>query len=447
MANIAVIGAGYVGLTTAACLAHLGHQVTAADVDAGKVTELSAGRLPIREDGLEDLVRAGLDSGLLRFLVGGPAAVSEAEFVFLCLPTPQAADGSADLGYVSAAASEIAAHLRPGSVVINKSTVPVGSVELVTDLLGRPDVAVVSNPEFLREGSAVHDCLHPARIVIGGHDRAAGARVAELFAPLRPRLVLTDAASAETIKYACNAFLATKISFINGVANLCEAVGADIGDVVEGMGLDPRIGFEFLQPGPGWGGSCLPKDTRAMVRIGEDFGYDFALLRGVIEANQAQQDVVVRKVERMVGGALAGVTVAAWGLAFKAGTDDVRDSPAIALLTRLALAGAKVQAYDPAVHRPVPGITAFDDPYAVCRSADVLVVLTEWPELASLDLSEVKARLRSPRIVDARNVLDAARACALGFAYEGIGRRRWIGVDELEELDLTGLERTPDVHL
>lgn len=432
MARIAVIGVGYVGLTTGACLAHRGHEVTAADVVAEKIAALGAGRISILEEGLEELVAEGRANGRLRFVLGAAAAIPQAEFVFLCLPTPQGPDGSADLSYVEAAAAEIAPLIEPGAVVINKSTLPVGSVELVADILGRSDVAVVSNPEFLREGTAVHDCLNPARIVIGGPDRQAVERVAGLFEDLDTSLVLTDAASAETIKYASNAFLATKISYINGVANLCEAVGADIGDVVKGMGLDPRIGFEFLNPGPGWGGSCLPKDTRAMVRIGEDSGYDFALLRGVIEANQAQQDGVVHKIERMVGGSLAGVTVAAWGLAFKAGTDDVRDSPAISLLQRLTAAGARVRAFDPAVHRPLPPIESVDDPYQACAGADVLTVLTEWPLFARLDLSEVQRRMAAPRIVDARNILDATNAAALGFVYDGIGRR---GCIELRELD------------
>jgi UDPglucose 6-dehydrogenase len=440
MARIAVIGVGYVGLTTGACLAHRGHRVTAADVVAEKIAALNAGRIPILEEGLDELVTEGRNNGRLRFVVGAPAAIPHAEFVFLCLPTPQGLDGSADLSFVEAAAIEIAPLLEPGAVVINKSTVPVGSVELVADILGRPDVAVVSNPEFLREGTAVDDCLHPDRIVIGGPDRDAVERVARLFDGLETALVLTDAASAETIKYASNAFLATKVSYINGVANLCEAVGADIEDVVQGMGLDPRIGFEFLQPGPGWGGSCLPKDTRAMVRIGEDFGYDFALLRGVIDANQAQQDLVVHKIERMAGGSLRGVTVAAWGLAFKAGTDDIRDSPAISLLRRLTDAGAAVRAFDPAVRRPLPPIETIGDPYEACAGADVLTVLTEWPLFARLDLSEVQRRMATPRIVDARNILDAAEAAAVGFAYDGIGRRGWIELREIHALEARNLE-------
>ena len=435
MARIAVIGVGYVGLTTGACLAHLGHEVTAADVVPEKIDRLNAGRIPILEEGLDELVADGRANGRLHFVVGAARAVPQAEFVFLCLPTPHGPDGSTDLRYLEAAAAEIAPLLRPGAIVINKSTVPVGSVEMVTDILRRRDVAVVSNPEFLREGTAVHDWLHPERIVIGGPDRWAVERVASLFDGLDTPFVLTDAASAETIKYASNAFLATKISYINGVANLCEAVGADIGDVVQGMGLDRRIGFEFLKPGPGWGGSCLPKDTRAMVRIGEDFGYDFALLRGVIEANRVQQDTVVHKIERMAGGSLQDVRVAAWGLAFKAGTDDIRDSPAISLLERLVAAGAKVRAFDPAVRHLLSPIETVDDPYEACTGAAILAVLTEWPLFGRLDLGVVQRRMATPRIVDARNILDADEAAALGFAYDGIGRRGWIEVRELEALE------------
>ena len=442
MADIAVIGVGYVGLTTGACLARLGHDVRAADVVAEKIDGLNAGHVPIFEEELDALVAEGRASGRLRFVVGAAGAVPGAEYVFLCLPTPHGPDGAADLSYVEAAAAEIAPLLRPGAVVINKSTLPVGSVEFVADILGRTDVAVVSNPEFLREGTAVHDWFHPDRIVIGASDQRAVERVAALFDGIDTTFVLTDAASAETIKYASNAFLATKISYINAVANLCEAVGADIGDVVQGMGLDRRIGSEFLKPGPGWGGSCLPKDTRAMVRIGEDFGYDFALLRGVIDANLAQQDAVVHKIERMAGGSLAGVRVAAWGLAFKAGTDDIRDSPAISLLNRLVAAGATVRAFDPAVRRPLPAIETVADPYEACTGAEVLTVLTEWPLFAELDLTEVQRRMAAPRIVDARNMLDAAEAAALGFAYEGIGRRGCIELRELDALEGGGLEQS-----
>ena len=424
-ATIAVVGTGYVGLTTGAYLAHLGHTVVCADVVPEKVERLNRGEIPILEAGLSELVREGLDSGRLSFVLGAAAAVGEAEFVFLCVPTPQGEDGAADLSYVRRAASEIASSLGPECVVINKSTVPVGSTRVVERAIGRDDVYVVSNPEFLREGSAVHDCLHPDRIVIGSDDQSAAMRVAGLFAALRAPLVITDPASAETIKYASNAFLATKVSFVNALANVCEAVGADVREVVLGMGHDRRIGFEFLKPGPGWGGSCFPKDTRAMVRIAEDAGYDFGLLRGVITVNDEQYERMVDKVERTLGSTLEGCHVAVWGLTFKARTDDLRDSPAIEVVRRLQARGARVQAYDPTVTEagpPLAGIEVVADPYAPCEGADVLVVLTEWDEFRWLDFNKVAGSMATPRIVDTRNLLEAAAIRRLGFTYTGLGR-------------------------
>ena len=421
MSRIAVIGTGYVGLTTGACLAHLGHDVVCADVVETKIALLRRGEIPIVEAGLEDLVREGLAAGRLSFVLGGPAAVVDAEFIFLCLPTPQGDDGSADLSYVISAAREISPHLPPGAVVINKSTVPVGSVDLVAEIIGRDDVAVVSNPEFLREGTAVHDCLHPDRIVIGGHDADAVRCVAQLYASLGAPHVLTDPTSAETIKYASNAFLATKVSFINAIANLSEAVGGDVREVIRGMGLDRRIGFEFLRPGPGWGGSCFPKDTQALVRIAEDADYDFALLRGVIQANAAQHQAVIRKLKTMLGGTLRSATVAVWGLAFKAGTDDLRDSPALAVIRRVLNAGARVRAFDPAVMKEIDGIEVVSDPYEACRGADILVVLTEWPEFAEVALDKVAELMCRPRLVDTRNVIDPDVATKAGFTYAGMG--------------------------
>ena len=288
--------------------------------------------------------------------------------------------------------------------------------------LGRDDVFVVSNPEFLREGSAVHDCLHPDRIVIGSQDQAAALRVASLFEQLHAPLLITDPASAETIKYASNAFLATKVSFINAVANLCEAVGADVREVVLGMGYDKRIGFEFLKPGPGWGGSCFPKDTRALVRIGEEAGYDFSLLKGVVSVNEEQYERVTEKIVRMADGSVAGKTVAVWGLAFKARTDDVRESPSLEVIARLVERGARVKAYDPAVHRPLDKVEVCADPYAPCEGAAVLAVLTEWDEFRWLDLAKVFGLMSEPRIVDARNLLEPAAVRRRGFLYDCLGR-------------------------
>jgi UDPglucose 6-dehydrogenase len=424
--RIAVIGTGYVGLTTGAYLAHLGHEVVCADVVADKVERLNRGDVPILEAGLDELVHEGLAAGRLSFVLGATAAVEDAEFVFLCVQTPQGDDGSADLSYIREAAQAIGPVLAPETIVINKSTVPVGSTRVVEEALGRDDLFVVSNPEFLREGSAVHDCLNPDRIVIGADDQAAAMRVATLFESLKAPLVITDPASAETIKYASNAFLATKVSFVNALANVCEAVGADVREVVLGMGYDKRIGFEFLKPGPGWGGSCFPKDTRAMVHIAEDHGYDFNLLRGVISVNDEQYERMVHKVERAVGGSVDGANVAVWGLTFKARTDDLRDSPAIAVIRRLVERGARVKAYDPGVRgRTSPlleGIDVVDDPYAVCESADVLVVLTEWDEFRWLDFAKVAGLMKTACLVDTRNLLEPASVRRRGFVYDGLGR-------------------------
>jgi UDPglucose 6-dehydrogenase len=422
MARIAVIGTGYVGLTTGACLAYLGHTVVCADIVEEKVSRLNRGEIPIVEAGLGELVNCGLAANRLSFVIGAAAAVPGAEFVFLCLPTPQDADGAADLSFVTAAAREIGPDLEPGAVVVNKSTVPVGSVGLVGQALGRADVAVVSNPEFLREGSAVRDWLNPDRVVIGGENAEAVELVAGLYATLGAPLIRTDAASAEMIKYAANAFLATKLSFANAVANVCEKVGADVTEVLRGIGHDHRIGFEFLKPGPGWGGSCLPKDTAALVKTAAEHGYDFGFLKGAIEANQAQLDGVAAKIERMAGGSLAGRTVAVLGLAFKAGTDDIRESPAIAIIQRLVAAGAMVRAYDPAVGKEVLGVRLVSDAYDAAAGAHVLVILTEWPEFAELDFQKVYDLMAMPRIVDARNVLSPAAMRAHGFSYDGIGR-------------------------
>ncbi|MGE0794787.1 MAG: UDP-glucose/GDP-mannose dehydrogenase family protein [Acidimicrobiia bacterium] len=423
--HVAIVGTGYVGLTTGAYLAHLGHEVVCADVVPEKVALLSKGQVPILEAGLDELVTEGLASGRLSFVLGAANAVPGAAFVFLCVPTPQGEDGSADLSYLRDAAIEIGPHLDPEAIVINKSTVPVGSTRVVEEAMGRDDVFVVSNPEFLREGSAVHDCLNPDRIVIGADDPAAAMRVAELFESLKAPLVITDPASAETIKYASNAFLATKVSFVNALANVCEAVGADVREVVLGMGYDKRIGFEFLRPGPGWGGSCFPKDTRAMVHIAEDHGYDFDLLRGVIAVNDQQYLRMVAKIERALGGSADGKVVAVWGLTFKARTDDLRDSPALEVIHRLADRGATVRAYDPGAKpdaAALKGVEVHHDPYGPCEGADVLVVLTEWDEFRWLDFAKIAGLMKHPSIVDTRNLLEPAAVRRRGFTYDGLGR-------------------------
>ncbi len=422
MSRIAVIGTGYVGLTTGACFAKLGHDVICADIDEAKVASLQRGEITIVEAGLDQLVREGIKSGRLSFVLGAEAAAATAEFAYLCVPTPQGMDGSADLSYVEIAAKQIAVVLPQEAIVVNKSTVPVGSTKVVEKAMGRPDVKVVSNPEFLREGSALHDFLNPDRIVIGADDQAAAIKVASLYLGIAAPFIITDPASAETIKYAANAFLATKISFINAVAAVCEAVGADVNDVVLGIGSDKRIGQDFLKPGPGWGGSCFPKDTYAMIRIAEDAGYDFDLLRGVVEVNREQRRRVVRKVEEAVGGSVSGKTVALWGLSFKARTDDLRESPSLEIAAMLIAAGATVQGYDPTVHADLNGITVTADPYAATEGADVLLVGTEWDEFRWLDIDKVASVMKGKAVVDARNLLDGAALRRAGFSYVGIGR-------------------------
>lgn len=435
---VAVIGVGYVGLPTAATLAHLGHRVTCGDADASKIERLQQGHISIVEEHLEELVHEGQAAGRLSFVTGATAAVAGAEFVFLCVPTPQDDDGSADLSFVESVAAEIAPHLAPGAVIVNKSTVPVGSTMVVERVLGRHDVTVVSNPEFLREGTAVADSLHPERIVVGAADQAAAARVGELFSGTHAPLLITDAATAETIKYASNAFLATKLSFVNAVAGLCEAVGADVRDVILGLGYDKRIGFEYLRPGPGWGGSCLPKDTKALVHIAQQAGYDFSFLEGAIQTNNEQFARVVTKVKNAVGGSLDGVTIAVWGLTFKAGTDDLRNSPAMEIVRRLLGGGADVRAYDPTISVP-PGqaskaVVGFDgvsdievravpDAYAACDGASAVVVLTEWDEFRWVAFEKVRDLMASAVVIDARNLLDPAQLRRIGFEYTGIGRR------------------------
>lgn len=433
--NVGVVGAGYVGLTTAACLAHLGHRVVCADIDEARVERLRTGAIPIVEEGLEDLVAEGLSSGRLSFEVGAAAAATGAEAVFLCVPTPQGTDGGANLRFLTAAAAQISPALAPGALVVNKSTVPVGSTTAVEAVLRRDDVDVVSNPEFLREGTAVRDFLHPDRVVIGADDIDAGKRLAGLYTGLDAPVILTDPASAETIKYAANGFLAMKISFVNAIAAMCEAVGANIDDVVEGIGSDSRIGRQFLRPGPGWGGSCFPKDSRALVKIAADYGYDFTMMKGVIDVNEEQKRRMVAKVRRAVGarpGApLDDTLVGLLGLTFKAGTDDLRDSPAIAMASSLLAAGARVRAFDPTLPPGVDGpradvcagIELQSSVLAVARGAQVLVVATEWPEFAKVDLVALRAAMApDATIVDTRNLFDPDVVRTAGLRYDGVGR-------------------------
>ena len=416
------MGAGYVGLTTASCLAQLGHTVVGIDVDAIKVDRLNSGIIPIVEEGLESITQQMLEAKRLVFQHGYSDSIKAAEFIFLCVPTPQDEDGSADLTYIREAATSLMPYLASNSVIVNKSTVPVGSTLVVEEIVRRDDIFVVSNPEFLREGSAVHDFLHPDRIVVGSSNKKAAQRVADLYQSLNAQVIICDPASAETIKYAANAFLATKLSFANAIAALCEHVGANIDDVMEGIGQDKRIGNQFLKPGPGWGGSCFPKDTRALVKIAESAGYDFELLRGVIDFNEIQFDRIVDKVRKTVGGSLTGKNIAVLGLTFKAHTNDLRDSPALRIVENLQLQGASINAYDPTVTNPLSRMNICTTAIEACNMADAILIATEWPEFASLNPSEIGDVVRSKNMIDARNILDADLWRAAGFTYQGVGR-------------------------
>jgi UDPglucose 6-dehydrogenase len=421
--KIAVLGSGYVGLTLSASLALLGHAVECTDKSLERVELLTRGHVPIVEEGLTAVVERMLTAGRLRFSTDNKLAAGRADFVFLCLPTPMGGGGWADLSFVQKVAEEIGPHLRPGAVVITKSTVPVGTGQMVLSALGRTDVHVVSNPEFLAEGTALRDCLRPDRVVVGAASEATARNVAELYGPFAySRSILTDVGSAELIKYASNAYLAVRLTFVNSIAEMCEAAGADIRSVVEGMGADHRIGTAFLKPGPGWGGSCFPKDTEALVRTADQLGCDLPLVKAAIAINVQHVRWVVDKVVSALDGEVAGKRVALWGLTFKAGTDDRRQSPALEIARRLADLGAAVHAYDPTVPAgTLPGIEVASSPFSACKDADVLVIGTEWPEFAAVDLADLAAVMNDRVIMDARNLLDPISAVNAGFRYSGIG--------------------------
>ena len=437
--RIAVVGTGYVGLTTGACLASLGHRVVCADVDEAKVARLSRGEIDIREDGLAELVTEGVAAGRLSFVVGASTALKEldrdgraVEVMFLCVPTPMGVGGIADLAAVESVIEETRDALPAGCVVVNKSTVPVGTALRTVELLERSDVGVVCNPEFLREGSAVHDFLHPDRIVVGSAQQDAAERVAALYARLGAPTVLTDAASAELMKYAANCFLAMKLSYVNAIAELCERLDADVVDVTEGLGYDRRIGQSFLSPGPGWGGSCLPKDTHALLQAADSVDFEFRLLRAAIDTNTRQYQRMVDKIRTAVtgrrNGSLTRSRLLLLGLTFKAGTDDLRDSPALAVAALLRQAGAQLVAYDPGVAAGSTSIagsllTVVDDPYDAAEGVEAIVVLTEWPLFRSLDWKRLASTADSPLVVDTRNLLDPDVVTRAGFTYAGIGRR------------------------
>ena len=443
--RIAIFGTGYVGLVTGACLAEMGNHVLCIDVDAAKVEGLRQGLIPIFEPGLAPMVQRNRAAGLLDFSTDAAAGVAHGEALFIAVGTPPDEDGSADLRHVLTVAASIGRHLDRYAVVVNKSTVPVGTAERVratiAQVLAERGAAVAfdvaSNPEFLKEGDAVNDCMRPDRIIIGSDSARALTLLKRLYAPFNrnhERIVTMDARSAELTKYAANAMLATKISFMNEIANLAERVGADVELVRQGIGADPRIGYHFIYPGAGYGGSCFPKDVQALARIAEAQGYAPHLLHAVEAVNRAQKRHLFALIERHFDGALQGRTIALWGLAFKPNTDDMREAPSRTLIEALWAAGARVRAYDPeagAEARRLYGARAdlvlCEQPYDALRDADALVLMTEWKVFRSPDFARIRAALRTPALFDGRNLYDPASVEAAGIAYYGIGRGRSLG--------------------
>ncbi len=429
MMNIAVVGAGYVGLVTSACLAHMGHQVTCIEIDEAKVAALQDGRLPIYEPGLAQLWRRHAEQGHLKATGSYVEGLQDAQMVFISVGTPAQANGQADTRFVMDAVRRVTNHCRGTPVLCIKSTVPVGTGKLVAQLASEASPSghwpVVSNPEFLREGHAIADFLEPDRVVVGSADPEAACQVGELYAPLGKPILYTDNATAELIKYACNAFLATKISFINEIAQLADMVGVNIQKVTEGMYLDHRIAATYLEAGLGWGGSCFPKDAMALLRLMESHHLPGSLLRSAVQVNDGQIEWAVRRLAALVGP-LQGATIAVWGLAFKPETDDVRCSPALSLIEALLRQGCQIRAYDPEVPSlPVSVgalVTVCHDAYAAAQDADALVIATGWPQFRALDLARVRRSMANPVLLDARNLLDQGEAEALGFRYSGIGR-------------------------
>ena len=430
MKQICVVGVGYVGLVTGACFADLGNRVIALDVNEERVENLKKGIMPIYEPGLEELVERNVRAGRLSFTTSYEEAVKGTEFAFIAVGTPSGVKGEADLQYVASAAKSIAEKMTGPLVIINKSTVPVGTGDWVADIVkgAQPkpiDFWVVSCPEFLREGSAIGDFMNPHRTVLGSMHPEAAEKVAQLHLPLRAPIVITDLRTAEMIKYASNAFLATKISFINEVANICEALGADVKEVSAGMGYDKRIGPMFLDAGLGWGGSCFPKDVEALAYMAEEKGLDPKILNTVMDVNYERRKDAVAHIETLTGG-VKGKTIGLLGLAFKPNTDDMRDAPSIDIAQALTAAGAKVRGYDPVamdVARPIlSAVEMFDDPYSMSKGCDALMVITEWNEFKQLDLKKVKELLKAPVIFDGRNIYDPAMMKEMGFKYRGMGR-------------------------
>ena len=450
--KLAIIGTSYVGLVYGACFADLGHQVACVDIDARKIALLKKGKVPIFEPGLDELVARNRRSGRLTFTTDIGKPVKASEVIFIAVGTPSKPNGEADLSQVTRVATDIGRHLNGYKIIVNKSTVPVGMGDLVASIIrehlgarryGRQRgggasgaghagpagancrFSVVSNPEFLREGSAVHDLMNPDRIVIGASDPKAAETVAGIFRPLNAPILITDVRSAEMVKYASNAFLATKISFVNEIAALCDRVGADAAEVTRGMGMDKRIGPHFLSAGAGFGGSCFPKDTLALMHQAEREGLEMKLLKATFQVNTEQKRRMVEKLKELAGP-LEGKLIAVWGLAFKANTDDMREAVSVDVIRLLRDSGARVKAYDPAAmpnaRRLIPGLVTARDPYEAARGVDALLILTEWNEFKEADLKRVKSLMASPNIVDGRNVFGLKQVRELGFNYRGVGR-------------------------
>jgi UDPglucose 6-dehydrogenase len=430
--NICVVGTGYVGLVTGAVFADLGNDVVCVDNDQKKIEALRAGRMPIYEPGLEEMVVRNKDDGRLSFTTDLPGAVRQADVIFIAVGTPPKDTGETDLSHVEAVATQIGRSMDRYKVVVNKSTVPVGTGEFVREVITRHqprpiDFDVVSNPEFLREGSAIEDTLRPDRIVIGAPNQQVAMTLVELYAPLERPMIITDLPSAEVIKYASNAFLAAKISFINAIANICENAGADVSQVMKGMGLDSRIGMQFLQAGLGYGGSCFPKDVDSLIHTAARFGYDFKLLRSVVEINKERAAHLVDMMRKAMGG-LEDRTIAVLGLAFKPNTDDMREAKSLEVVRLLHAAGVEVRAYDPvAMDNAKPlmpeGVTFCESAYEAAAGADGVALLTEWNEFKYLNLDRLRGLLRHRLIFDARNLYEPERMRRLGFEYYSIGRK------------------------
>ncbi len=432
--HVSMIGCGYVGLVSGACFSQFGHHVTCVDSNAERVTALQAGHIPIFEPGLEDLVARNVAANRLGFSTDLAASVAQSDAVFIAVGTPsRRGDGHADLSYVMQAAAEIAENLNGYTLVLTKSTVPVGTGDEVARCIREvgPDAEfdVASNPEFLREGSAISDFMRPDRVIVGTQSARARERARELYRPLflnETPVLFTTRASAELIKYAANAFLATKITFINEIADLCEATGADVQDVARGMGLDGRIGGKFLHPGPGYGGSCFPKDTLALLKSGEDLGVALDIVRATVAVNATRKAHIAEKIIAACDGSVAGKTIAVLGLTFKPNTDDMREAPSLEIVPALQAAGAEIKAYDPILpgeaRQMLPGIELCSDAYEAMRGADALVIVTEWDEFRALDLDQVKALLDRPVLIDLRNIYRPEDLIEKGFDYVSIGR-------------------------